>query len=149
MTAYTRVRRAIDIVSANTGRADIEDVIRTVDYLGGPSAATFGIPPRRPNVVRALQQALTNECAKRGGSANMGPDGLIAINTVVDPEYIVSAVNSALIEDRRAKLAEDEKTMALARRLSTSRLAGLQERSQGELVEVAAEIMAFLQSRDK
>lgn len=39
----------------------------------------------------ALQKAITAECAKRGGSCNSTPDGLLAVNATFDPVAVLAS----------------------------------------------------------
>lgn len=43
-----------------------------------------------------IQRAIVSECAKRGGSCNATPEGLLTVDATFDPEVIVFALLQAL-----------------------------------------------------
>ena len=48
--------------------------------------------------VRALQQAITDACARSGGSCNSTPEGLLSVNADFPPREVVLAIIAAMRE---------------------------------------------------
>lgn len=53
---------------------------------------------------RALQQAITDACARGGGSCNGTPEGLLSVNANFQPQEVVRAIIAAMREPTQAML---------------------------------------------
>ena len=98
MTPPQALGRALKKVQAKAanGSVSLDALVKQLAEDGHPAFTVRQAAEDRERVNRALHQALTNECAKRGGYANMGIDGLISVNVVIDPDCVIAEIRKVL-----------------------------------------------------
>lgn len=95
-TMEERMWRAFHMAKGGKVSVNFDDLM-SIYRSEGPLPEVPHTPPeavvqQRERIIGVLHQALVNECAKRGGTAAMGADGLIRVDTTIDPGLIVDAL---------------------------------------------------------